>query len=56
MDGFIPASKSMASQGAYIAGEGLCGVETATSQRVRGGKVEAMNRPFAETREMTVCA
>ena len=32
-------------------GEGLQGVETATSLRVRGGKVETMDGPFAETKE-----
>lgn len=51
MNGFFSASKRMADEGAYIAGEGLCGVETATSLRIRGGKVETMDGPFAETRE-----
>jgi hypothetical protein len=34
-----------------VSGEGLQGVETATSLRVRGGKVETMDGPFAETKE-----
>jgi len=34
-----------------LGGEALLGVETATSVRVRGGKVETMDGPFAETRE-----
>lgn len=35
----------------FIAGEGLQGVETATTLRKRNGKVETMDGPFAETRE-----
>ncbi|MCS6759578.1 MAG: YciI family protein [Candidatus Devosia euplotis] len=34
-----------------VSGEGLQGIETATSVRQRGGKVETMDGPFAETRE-----
>lgn len=49
--GFYEASQKMAAQGAFLAGEGLQGVETATSLRIRGGKVETMDGPFAETRE-----
>lgn len=51
LDGFFAASQKMSADGAFIAGEGLCGVETATSLRIRGGKVETMDGPFAETRE-----
>lgn len=51
MDGFFSASKRMAAEGAFIAGEGLRSVQTATSLRIRGGKVETMDGPFAETRE-----
>ena len=32
-------------------GEGLQGIETATSLRIKSGKVETMDGPFAETRE-----
>jgi hypothetical protein len=35
----------------FHGGEGLQGVETATTLRKRGGKVETMDGPFAETRE-----
>lgn len=35
----------------FLAGEGLQGVETATTLRRRGGRVEAFDGPFAETRE-----
>ena len=34
-----------------FSGEGLQGVETATSLKLRGGKVETMDGPFAETKE-----
>lgn len=37
--------------GVLRGGEGLQGIETATSLRLRGGKVETMDGPFAETRE-----
>ena len=35
----------------FIAGDGLQPVETATSLRLRDGKRETMDGPFAETRE-----
>jgi len=35
----------------FLAGEGLNGVETATTLRKRAGKVETTDGPFAETRE-----
>lgn len=35
----------------FLAGEGLKGIETATTLRKRGGKVETVDGPFAETRE-----
>ncbi len=35
----------------FLAGEGLQGVETATTLRKRAGKVETVDGPFAETRE-----
>lgn len=34
-----------------MAGEGLKDVDTATSLRIRGGNVETMDGPFAETKE-----
>jgi hypothetical protein len=51
IDGFFAASKAMSAKGAFLAGEGLCGVETATSLRIRNGRTETMDGPFAETRE-----
>ena len=35
----------------FLAGEGLHGVQTATTLRKRAGKVETTDGPFAETRE-----
>ena len=37
--------------GVLRGGEGLQGANTATSLKLRGGKVETMDGPFAETRE-----
>jgi hypothetical protein len=37
--------------GSFISGEGLKPVTTATSVRVKDGKVETMDGPFAETKE-----
>jgi hypothetical protein len=41
----------MKADGVLRGGEGLQGVETATSLRIKAGKVETMDGPFAETRE-----
>jgi len=51
MKGFFDLNEKMKSDGVLRGGEGLQGVESATSLRVRGGKVETMDGPFAETRE-----
>jgi hypothetical protein len=51
MAGFSALSDRMNTDGVLLGGEGLQGVETATSLRVRGGKVETMDGPFATTRE-----
>lgn len=37
--------------GTFLAGDGLQGVEAATSLRIRNGQRETMDGPFAETRE-----
>lgn len=39
------------SDGVLVAGDALQGVETATTVRVRNGKTETMDGPFAETKE-----
>lgn len=51
MAGFFAANERMNADGVLRSGEGLQGVETATSLRIKSGKVETMDGPFAETRE-----
>lgn len=51
MGGFFALNEKMKADGVLRGGEGLQGVETATSLRVKAGKVETMDGPFAETRE-----
>ncbi|KUP94647.1 YciI family protein [Tritonibacter horizontis] len=51
MSGYATLSARLKTDGVLKGGEGLQGVETATSLRVRAGRVETMDGPFAETRE-----
>jgi hypothetical protein len=51
MGGFFAANERMQADGVLRGGEGLQGIETATSLRIRGGKTETMDGPFAETKE-----
>lgn len=51
MGGFFAANEKMQADGVLAGGEGLKGIETATSLRIKSGKVETMDGPFAETRE-----
>lgn len=51
MSGFFAANEQMKADGVLCEGEGLRGIETATSLRIQSGKVETMDGPFAETRE-----
>jgi len=51
MGGFFALNERMKVDGVLHSGEGLQGVETATSLRIKSGKVETMDGPFAETRE-----
>lgn len=51
MGGYFAANEQMKAAGVLRSGEGLQGVETATSLRIKSGKVETMDGPFAETRE-----
>jgi hypothetical protein len=51
MAGYAAFSKRLVDDGAMRGGEGLQGIETATTLRVRGGKVETMDGPFATTKE-----
>jgi hypothetical protein len=51
MKGFFDMNTAMKADGVLRGGEALQGVETATSLRLRGGRTETMDGPFAETRE-----
>ena len=51
MAGFAAFNEKATADGVLRGGEALKGIETATSVRVRGGQVETMDGPFAETRE-----
>lgn len=51
MAGYMALGKKLQEDGNWIAGEGLKAPDTATCLRRRGGKVETMDGPFAETRE-----
>lgn len=51
MAGYNAATATMRSDGVFKAGDGLQGLHTATSVRLKGGKVETMDGPFAETKE-----
>jgi hypothetical protein len=51
MEGYFAFNQRLNADGAIRGGEGLKGVETATSLRVKAGKVETMDGPFAETKE-----
>lgn len=49
--GYGSLNARLKADGIPTSGSGLQGVATATSLRVRGGKVETMDGPFAETKE-----
>lgn len=51
MQEFFTLGERMKGVATILSGEGLQGVETATTLKARGGKVETMDGPFAETRE-----
>lgn len=51
MAAYMPFNRKMQADGVIRSGDGLEGVEKATSLRVRNNKVETMDGPFAETRE-----
>ena len=51
MQEYLDVTKSYAEKGVMLAGEALTGVDTATSIRIRDGKTQTMDGPFAETKE-----
>jgi len=51
MKGYGDFTQKVQDEGKFVAGDALTGVETATTVSVRGGKVETIDGPFAETKE-----
>lgn len=51
MGEYMSLGEGMAGTATFLAGEGLLGVETATTLRKREGRVTTTDGPFAETRE-----
>jgi hypothetical protein len=51
-DAWMSYSQQLAESGAMVGGNGLQGLETATTVRVRDGKALVTDGPFAETKEM----
>jgi hypothetical protein len=51
MGNYFKLNERLNADGVIRGGEGLQGVETATSLRIKSGKVETMDGPFAETKE-----
>lgn len=51
MTRYQAVSKVFNDDGVFVAGEALQPQETATSIRIRGGKAELTDGPFAETKE-----
>ncbi|RUS63704.1 YciI family protein [Pseudorhodobacter sp. E13] len=52
MQAYFTLNDSLIEAGVLVGGEALEGVETATSLRIKAGKVETMDGPFAETKEL----
>lgn len=51
MKGYMDATETYKKDGVFVAGDALHGTDQATSLRIRGGKSETMDGPFAETKE-----
>ena len=51
MGGYFALNEKLKADGVMRGGEGLKGINTATSLKVRGGKIDVMDGPFAETKE-----
>ncbi len=51
MGGYMEANKRFRDDKVMVAGEPLEAPSTATTLRIRNGKVETMDGPFAETKE-----
>ena len=51
MGEYFAFTDAIKQNGHYLGGEALQGVQTATTVRVRNGKISATDGPFAETKE-----
>ncbi len=51
MAGYMKANETYKTDGVFVAGEPLQPVSTATCVRIRDGKTELTDGPFAETKE-----
>ena len=51
MNGYYAATETYKNTGVLLGGEALQPTSTATSLRIRNGKTETMDGPFAETKE-----
>ncbi|MCO6410017.1 MULTISPECIES: YciI family protein [Hoeflea] len=51
MDGYRAATETYQRDGVMLAGEALQDTSTATTVRIRNGKTDTMDGPFAETKE-----
>ena len=51
MSGYATATETYKKDGIWVAGDALQPVTTATTVRVRSGRTETMDGPFADTKE-----
>ena len=51
LNGYLAFTAEVQEKGSYLGGNALDSVKTATTVRVRDGKTEATDGPFAETKE-----
>jgi len=51
MQGYATLNDTLKAAGAFVAGDALQAVDTATTLRIRNGHTETMDGPFAETKE-----
>jgi len=51
MQGYMDANETYKKDGVFVAGDALHPTSEATSIRIRNGKAETMDGPFAETKE-----
>lgn len=52
MKGYMDATETYKNDGVMLAGDALHGADKTTSLRIRDGKTETMDGPYAETKEV----